>query len=646
MLARGAADDKGQIHAHADGRRGARWRRAARCRSTSSTSSRARRSRARRTSTRWLAANRERLAADVAIISDTGFFEGNLPAITLSLRGHDVRPDRRRRHATSTSTRAATAASSRTRPTRWPRSSRRSRAPTAGSASRASTTTSSPLTDDGARGARGAAVRRGGVPRASSACRRSSARPASRTLERRGRPADARRQRHLGRLPGRGHARRSSRPTPTPRSAAGSSPTRTPIGSSRRSEAYVEEIAPPGVTSTVTHLGGGRPSLTPIDHPGDAGRRAGARGDVRPGAGLHPRGRLDPGLRQLRVDPRPAGRAPRLQPAGRPRPRARTSGWTSATTRRASGRSSGCGTSWRPSTGPSWTPRHSPHGGTFGPPRWGCSVDCHAGRRCYDATRFTTAGRTTPRDRDRGPHRRQRRRPGASTPTPAAWRRAPRSTSSSTSTTRSRPASVGEYQPVPLGFTPLDKTIGTGLRAGELLLIGGAQGTGKTTMALQMARNVASGGQANVLYICFEHDEQYLLNRLIAMESALAHLPHKTGAIKIQDVRKEILGTWMAEGGGDAAARQQPAAAPVARPDRPLRPEPVPAARLADREHDRQHPQARPAAPRSCRATGGSSSSSTTSRRCRRSPSPRPRPRRSRTSSTASRTSRCPRTCR
>jgi replicative DNA helicase len=58
---------------------------------------------------------------------------------------------------------------------------------------------------------------------------------------------------------------------------------------------------------------------------------------------------------------------------------------------------------------------------------------------------------------------------------------------------------IGEYQPVPLGFTPLDKTIGTGLRPGELLLLGGAQGTGKTTMALQMARNVASGGQANVL---------------------------------------------------------------------------------------------------------------------------------------------------
>ena len=110
----------------------------------------------------------------------------------------------------------------------------------------------------------------------------------------------------------------------------------------------------------------------------------------------------------------------------------------------------------------------------------------------------------------------------------------------------------GEYQPIPLGVGLLDKTIGGGLRAGELMLIGGAQGTGKTTMALQMARNVASGGLANVLYICFEHEEQYLLNRLVALESALAHLPQKTGAIKVQDVRKEIMSSWMGEGTGGA----------------------------------------------------------------------------------------------
>ncbi|HEX3266241.1 MAG TPA: dipeptidase [Candidatus Limnocylindrales bacterium] len=35
----------------------------------------------------WLLDNRERLAADAIVISDTGFFEGNVPALTTSLRG-------------------------------------------------------------------------------------------------------------------------------------------------------------------------------------------------------------------------------------------------------------------------------------------------------------------------------------------------------------------------------------------------------------------------------------------------------------------------------------------------------------------------------------------------------------------------------
>jgi acetylornithine deacetylase/succinyl-diaminopimelate desuccinylase-like protein len=35
----------------------------------------------------WLASNRDLLRADLAIISDTGFFDGNLPAITVGLRG-------------------------------------------------------------------------------------------------------------------------------------------------------------------------------------------------------------------------------------------------------------------------------------------------------------------------------------------------------------------------------------------------------------------------------------------------------------------------------------------------------------------------------------------------------------------------------
>jgi acetylornithine deacetylase/succinyl-diaminopimelate desuccinylase-like protein len=35
----------------------------------------------------WLEANRDRLTGDAAMITDTGFHEGNIPAITISLRG-------------------------------------------------------------------------------------------------------------------------------------------------------------------------------------------------------------------------------------------------------------------------------------------------------------------------------------------------------------------------------------------------------------------------------------------------------------------------------------------------------------------------------------------------------------------------------
>ncbi len=109
---------------------------------------------------------------------------------------------------------------------------------------------------------------------------------------------------------------------------------------------------------------------------------------------------------------------------------------------------------------------------------------------------------------------------------------------------------ISEYQPIPLGMSPLDRTLGGGIRAGELLLLGGAQGTGKTTFALQVARNIAQSGQANTLYICFEHDEEYLLSRMVAMESALAGQmpPSSSSAVKIGDVRREMLGTWLAQG--------------------------------------------------------------------------------------------------
>jgi replicative DNA helicase len=137
----------------------------------------------------------------------------------------------------------------------------------------------------------------------------------------------------------------------------------------------------------------------------------------------------------------------------------------------------------------------------------------------------------------------------------AGWTVEPRSAMEviGTLTEKVSRGAVADYQPIPLGFTPLDKSLGGGLRTGDLVLIGGAQGTGKTTLALQMARNIAAAGQATVLYICFEHDEEYLLGRLIAMESALDGMPNTSGGLKIQDVRKEVLSTWVTQSAEQAA---------------------------------------------------------------------------------------------
>ena len=63
------------------------------------------------------------------------------------------------------------------------------------------------------------------------------------------------------------------------------------------------------------------------------------------------------------------------------------------------------------------------------------------------------------------------------------------------------------FRPLPLGFDPLDDVLNGGLRPGELMVLGGPFGVGKTILALQAARNVAAASEADAaLYICYEHD--------------------------------------------------------------------------------------------------------------------------------------------
>jgi acetylornithine deacetylase/succinyl-diaminopimelate desuccinylase-like protein len=86
VFARGAADDKGQVHLHlwaarawleTQGRMPVNLRFIFEGEEESGSDH----------FDPWLMANRSRLTADLALISDTGFFEGNAPAITIGLRG-------------------------------------------------------------------------------------------------------------------------------------------------------------------------------------------------------------------------------------------------------------------------------------------------------------------------------------------------------------------------------------------------------------------------------------------------------------------------------------------------------------------------------------------------------------------------------
>ena len=86
---------------------------------------------------------------------------------------------------------------------------------------------------------------------------------------------------------------------------------------------------------------------------------------------------------------------------------------------------------------------------------------------------------------------------------------------------RSARGEDGYLRPLPTGFQPLDEVLNGGLRPGELLVIGGPFGVGKTIWGLQAARNAVCHDRGAVaLYICYEHDREHLLQRLLCLESA------------------------------------------------------------------------------------------------------------------------------
>ena len=262
----------------------ASWRRAAACRSTSATCSRARRSRARATSTRGSTANRDRLAADVASSATPASSRATCRRSPSACAGMmyaqiDVVGSPVDLHSGGYGGAVQNPANA------LARSSPRSRARTAGSASRASTTTSSPLTDAERAAFAALPFDEEALPRAT---RPAGARRRGRLHDARAarRPPDARRQRDLGRLPGRGL--QDDHPGPRPRQ--GQLPARARPGpgprSSSASATYVEPRSRRPASTVDRHVTSAagarvadadRPSRRPRRPRGRSRRPSGAR---------------------------------------------------------------------------------------------------------------------------------------------------------------------------------------------------------------------------------------------------------------------------------------------------------------------------------------------------------------------------------
>lgn len=91
----------------------------------------------------------------------------------------------------------------------------------------------------------------------------------------------------------------------------------------------------------------------------------------------------------------------------------------------------------------------------------------------------------------------------------------------------------------PSGFRTLDTCLSGGFRSGELILLAGPQGLGKTTFALQILRYMACAGRSAV-YFSFEHDAQTMLERLVAMEAGMIA---GTNGVSLDRVRQTFEGS-------------------------------------------------------------------------------------------------------
>ena len=91
-------------------------------------------------------------------------------------------------------------------------------------------------------------------------------------------------------------------------------------------------------------------------------------------------------------------------------------------------------------------------------------------------------------------------------------------------------ADSDRYKGYTTGFTDLDRSI-TGLNKSDLVIIGARPAMGKTSLALNMARNTAMLGKKKVVFFSLEMTKEQLAQRVLATEARVESTKMRTGNI-------------------------------------------------------------------------------------------------------------------
>ena len=96
------------------------------------------------------------------------------------------------------------------------------------------------------------------------------------------------------------------------------------------------------------------------------------------------------------------------------------------------------------------------------------------------------------------------------------------------------PALAAEYKGIPTGFSLLDKYM-TGLNKSDLILIGARPAMGKTSFALNIARNVAVQAKKKVVFFSLEMGKEQLAQRILSTEARVESQKMRTGELTDDD---------------------------------------------------------------------------------------------------------------